>query len=410
MQLTIDPDIEDMTTSLMRFIEREVIPIEEANKALLADDRSLFDATGRYVPEVLALRRKVRMRSAELGFYTLFGAADLGGSEMGARASTHIQETLYRRYGPARTLIQTVVLPSPFTNGLTPVLRALPPRTLARYREGIASGDKTLCFALSEPDAGSDVMAMKTRAVREGDAWVITGTKQWITNAPYADYAMVFAVTDAQQAAKRKGGITGFLVDMRTPGVAAPSVVRVMGHLGGETGTFTLDKVRVADDHRLGAVDQGLAVAIGGVSAGRLGLAAMSLGLAQWALDLALGYAKVRKTFGVPIAQHQAIQFMLADSAMDIYAAKAMLQKCSLRIDHQQDVVAEISMVKAFCTEMVGRVMDRCIQIHGGMGLTNELRLEEGMRLARQTRIPDGTGEIQRRTIALQMLAGKLDL
>lgn len=410
MDFTIDSDTVAIAEAILRFIDREVLPLEERHRDLLASERTLFDASGRYVPEVLALRRQVRMRSAELGYYNLFGDEKLGGGGQGALVMAHVQEAINHRYGPARTLIQTVVLPSPFTNGLSPVLRHLAPGIFSRYGQDIASGNKTLCFGLSEPDAGSDVFAMKTRAVRDGNAWVITGTKQWITNSPYADYAMVFALTDPEKAGQRRGGVTGFFVDTRTPGFSVPRIINTMGHLGGDTGVVVLDGVRVPDDHRLGAVDGGLAVAMDGVNAGRMGMAASCLGLARWALDQAVDYAKVRKTLGVPIAEHQAIQFMLADSAMDIYAAKAMIQNCAWRLDSGRAATAQVSMVKAFSTEMLGRVMDRSIQIHGGMGLTNELRLEEGYRFARVMRIPDGTGEIQRRTIARQLLNGQADL
>ena len=410
MDFTIDPDTVAIAEAVLRFVEREVLPLQERHHDLLGSERTLFDATGRYVPEVLALRQQVRKRSAELGFYTLFGDEKLGGGGQGAQVMAHVQEVLNHRVGPAQPLVQTVVLPSPFTNGLSPVLRHLNPEVLDRHRDGIASGDKTLCFGLSEPDAGSDVFGMKTRAVRDGDEWVLTGTKQWITNSPYADYAMVFALTDPEAAARHKGGVTGFFVDTRTPGFTVPRVINTMGRLGGDTGVVVLDGVRVRDEYRLGEVGRGLAVAMDGVNAGRMGMAASCLGLARWALDQAVEYAKVRKTFGVPIADHQAIQLMLADSAMDVYAAKAMIQNCAWRLDSGQASTAQVSMVKAFSTEMLGRVMDRSIQIHGGMGLTNELRLEEGYRFARVMRIPDGTGEIQRRTIARQLLAGHADL
>ena len=410
MDFTIDPDTVAIAEAVLRFVEREVLPLQERHHDLLGSERTLFDATGRYVPEVLALRQQVRKRSAELGFYTLFGDEKLGGGGQGAQVMAHVQEVLNHRVGPAQPLVQTVVLPSPFTNGLSPVLRHLNPEVLDRHRDGIASGDKTLCFGLSEPDAGSDVFGMKTRAVRDGDEWVLTGTKQWITNSPYADYAMVFALTDPEAAARHKGGVTGFFVDTRTPGFTVPRVINTMGHLGGDTGVVVLDGVRVRDEYRLGEVGRGLAVAMDGVNAGRMGMAASCLGLARWALDQAVEYAKVRKTFGVPIADHQAIQLMLADSAMDVYAAKAMIQNCAWRLDSGQASTAQVSMVKAFSTEMLGRVMDRSIQIHGGMGLTNELRLEEGYRFARVMRIPDGTGEIQRRTIARQLLTGQADL
>ncbi|HMM73567.1 MAG TPA: acyl-CoA dehydrogenase, partial [Rhodocyclaceae bacterium] len=245
---------------------------------------------------------------------------------------------------------------------------------------------------------------------RDGDHWVLNGTKQWITNAPYADYAMIFAVTDEALARERKGGITGFFVETSAAGFSVPSVIPTMGHLGAEIGIVTLDNVRVHDSHRLGPVDKGLSVALGGVNVGRLGMAGTCVGLARWALDQATEYAKVRKTFGRPIADHQAVQFMLAESAMDIYAAKTMAHDCALRVDRGERATKELSMTKAFATEMLNRVMDRCIQVHGAMGLTNELRLEAGFRLARMMRIPDGTAEIQRRTIAGRLLSGDLDI
>ena len=288
MDFTIDSDTQAIAEALLRFVEREVLPLEEQHHELLGSERTMFDAQGRYVPEVLALRRQVRMRSAELGFYNLFGAESLGGGGQGGLAMAHIQEALNHRFGPGHPLVQTVVISSPFTNGLSPVLRYLKPEVFALYGAGIASGEKTLCFGLSEPDAGSDVFGMKTRAVRDGDEWVITGTKQWITNSPYADYAMVFALTDPEAAARHKGGVTGFFVDTRTPGFTVPRVINTMGHLGGDTGVVVLDGVRVRDEYRLGEVGRGLAVAMDGVNAGRMGMAASCLGLARWALDQAV--------------------------------------------------------------------------------------------------------------------------
>lgn len=410
MSFAIPEEVAAIADTLIRFIDREVVPIEQANRELLSSERHVFGSDGRFVQEVLALRKQVRMRSAELGFYNLFGPEEIGGAGLGAQAALAIQERLNAHCGPGRLLVQTVVLPSPFTNGLTPILRHLAPEVLATYRESLASGEKTMCFGLSEPDAGSDVFAMTTRAKRDGDDWVLSGTKQWITNAPYADFAMIFAVTDEALAGARKGGITGFFVNTRDPGFSVPSVIPTMGHLGAEIGVVSLDGVRVPDSHRLGAVDRGLSVALGGVNVGRLAMAGTCVGLGRWALDQALSYSKVRKTFGQPIADHQAIQFMLAESAMDIYAAKSMAQNCAWRVDEGQLAAKEVSMTKAFSTEMLCRVMDRCIQVHGAMGLTNELRLEEGYRLARTMRIPDGTAEILRRTVAARLLAGDVEL
>lgn len=409
----IEYDCQETTViadSILKYIDREIVPIEAANKRMLDNERFLYDEDGRYCGELLELRRRIRMRSAELGFYNLFGSSELGGSGLGAQASLQIQEAINHHCGPERKLIQTVVIPSPFTNGLSPLLRSLRPETLKLYKKDISSGFKTLCFALSEPDAGSDVMAMKTTARREGEYWILNGTKQWITNSPHADYAMVFAVTNPELVQKRKGGITGFFIDTKSPGFTVPSVIPMMGHLGSETGIVTLTSLRVHESHLIGEVDLGLQVAIKGISVGRLGMAGTCIGLARWALDLSIAYTQVRKTFGKKIAEHQAIQMKVADCAIDIYAAKSMAQRCAASIDGGNDSIKEISMTKAFCTEMLNRVIDQCIQIHGAIGLTNEIKLEKAYRFARILKIPDGTAEIQRRTIATRMLAGDLIL
>lgn len=406
--LHVPEDIVAVGESLIRFIEQEVVPIENANKALLSSDRTIFDENGRFTPEVEALKREVRMRSAVQGFYTMFGPEEIGGGGLGPLASVYLNAVLSAHCGPGRVLVHPVVIPSPFTNGLSPLLKHLSPDLGERYLPALASGDKTLCFALSEPDAGSDVFAMKSRAVRDGDDWVITGSKQWITNGPYADYAMVFAVTDPDLAAKRKGGITGFFVETKTPGFSVVSTIPIMGQLGAEIGILAFDGMRVPDSQRLGAVDQGLTVALQGVNTGRLGLSATCIGLARWALDQAIAYAKVRKTFGVTIGEHQAVQMLIADSAADLYAAETMLVDCALKLERGKRALAETSMVKLHCTEAANRIFDRCIQVHGGMGLTNELRLEAGYRFARSMRIPDGTSEIQRRTIARELIANGL--
>jgi acyl-CoA dehydrogenase len=321
-----------------------------------------------------------------------------------------MQERLNAHVGPERHLIQTVVLPSPFTNGLSPVLQHLNPAVFQTVQAELGSGAKTMCFGLSEPDAGSDVFGMRTRAVPDGDHWVLNGTKQWITNSPYADYAIVFAVTDEEKARKHQGGITGFFMPTDTPGFSVPGVIPILGHLGTDIGIVSLENVRVPHTHVLGPVDRGLSVALQGVNAGRLSMAGTCIGLAQWALKQATEYAKVRKTFGKPIAEHQAVQMLLADCAMDIYSVKTMTRHCAWLVDRDLPATKEVSMVKASATEMVGRVFDRAMQIHGGMGLTNELRLEAGYRWARSMRIPDGTSEIQRRTIARRLLDGDAEI
>lgn len=401
----VPDDIVQIGESLIRFVDQEVAPLETANKALLSSDRTIFDERGFFTPQVEALRRQVRMKSAEAGFYTMFGPEELGGGGLGPLASVYLNWLLSTHCGPGRTLIHPVVIPSPFTNGLSPVLTFLDGGLRERYLPQLGSGERTLCFGLSEPDAGSDVFGMKTRAVRDGDDWVISGSKQWITNGPYADYAMIFAITDPELVAQRKGGITGFFVETSWPGFDVVSTIPIMGQLGAEIGILSFDRLRVPDSHRLGEVNQGLKVAMRGVNIGRLGLSATCVGLARWALAQAVEYAKVRKTFGRPIGEHQAVQILLADSAVELYAAETMLVDCALKLERGEKALAETSMVKQHCTDAANRIFDRCIQAHGGMGLTNELRLEAGYRFTRSMRIPDGTSEIQRRTVARDLLA-----
>lgn len=405
---TVPDEIRQVTESLLAFVDREVLPLEAKHHDLVHDPREHFLPDGRYAPELLALRAEVRERSARAGFYTLFGSEELGGAGLGALAAAHIKEALYRHVGPARALVDDVVIPSPFTNGLTPILEHVRPEVRARYLADIAEGRTTLCFGLSEPDAGSDVYAIKTRATRTAGGWTINGTKQWITNAPYADLAMIFAVTDPEAARNRSGGITCFLVDTTDPGFEVTSVIPLMGHLGSDTGIISLQDVTVPDEQVIGEVGGGLRLALGGIGLGRLTMSANCVGLARWALELAVSYAKTRVTFGRPIAEHQAVQTLLADMAIDIYAARNMVAHAAWLVDGGTFPVKESSMTKAYCTEMLFRVMDKAIQVHGAMGLTNEVRLEEGLRYARLYRIPDGTGEIQRRTVAKRLINGDL--
>jgi len=401
---------------LHRFIEAEVLPLEQRYKATLQDERQLFRPDGRLVDDILAARNHIRHRSAQAGFYTMFAPQELGGGGLGRSVAAPVLESLYRKYGPGRLLIGWAngFLTSPVVakllDGPSPIFLSMEPEMRQHYLPALIAGDKTVCFALTEPGAGSDLWGLQTQARRDGGGWLVSGTKQWITNAPYADYALVFAVTDGHQLAQRQGGITCFLVDASCPGYQVNAILPLMGHLGSDLGLISLDEVRLDADHVIGPVDRAFDIAMSAISEARLSLAASCLGLAEWALDRSLEYAQQRQAFGLPLAEHQAIQFMLADIAIDIYTTKYMvLQTAHLLDDYPRTArlpIKEISIAKAYGVEMLQRVMDRAIQIHGAMGLSNELCLEEGFRIARTLRIPDGTSEIQRRTIARQLLKG----
>ncbi|MFC8179641.1 acyl-CoA dehydrogenase family protein [Rhodococcus sp. NPDC057297] len=410
MDFTISDEARETADGVLGFIRRYVEPIEKEHAELLGDERAQYDNRGLLMPDVLKLKTQVRMAAAEAGFYTMFGHEALGGGGLGELSLVHIQEELNRVCGPSRVLIHENVIPSVFTNGLSPILLQLEQSVRDKYVAGIASGEKTLCFGLSESGAGSDVQRIRTRAVRDGDEWVINGSKQWISNAPYADYCILFAVTDPELNSQRRGGITAFFVDTSSEGFDCSSVIPILGHVGSRIGIVNVDNLRVPHDHIIGEVDEGLKLALLGISKGRLSMSAMCVGLARWALGMAVDYAQQRETFGSKIGEHQAIQIKLAEMAMDIYASKSALVRTAWLVEQKQRAIKETSMTKAMCTEMLSRVTDTAMQVHGAMGLTNELRLEEAWRHARTLRIPDGTSEIQRRTIAGRLLSGDSEL
>ena len=400
----------EIIDALFGFVDKAVAPIEQANAALLADDRRIFDERGLMTPEYQAISKKVRELSAESGFYSLYGAEELGGGNLSATGIVAIQEAMHYRYGPERVLVHESVIPSPFTNGLSPLLLKLNEDLLAEKIDAIRAGSATLCFALSEPDAGSDVYNVKTKATPVDEGWVINGQKQWISNAAHATHAFVFAVTDPEQFKARVGGITCFFVDTDTPGFSVDTGIPMMGNRGSNATIISLSDVRVTPKQIVGNEGEAFKLALGGISRGRLTMSATCVGLARWALDKSIEYANTRSTFGKTIGQHQLIQAKLAEMAMEIYLCKSAVLRTAEMVDAGEESVKETSIVKARCTEMVGKVLDEAIQIHGGLGLTNELGLESGYRFARMLRIPDGTSEIQRRTVAKRLLAGETAL
>jgi acyl-CoA dehydrogenase len=416
----IPEDIRDVvkgaTTGLTQFVDAEVLPLEADMGSKLIDEREFFREDGRATEEVLEARKQVRMKSAEAGYYGMFAPESVGGGGLGVRTMVFTEEALYRKYGPGRPLITWAkgFLSQPtlasFVDGPSHMLAPVTDSVRKEFLPQIARGEKMVCFGLSEADAGSDVWNIKTRAVRDGDDWVINGSKQWITNSPYADYAVIFAVTNEEMVKQRQGGISAFFVETNAPGYTFDGVLPVMGHTGGDCGSMSFDNVRVSADRLVGALDQGFQIAMFGISEGRISISANCIGMCEYALDRSLDYSQQRISFGKPISEYQAIQFMLADMAIDIYTMKYMVLQTAALVEEFPKTgrlpVKEISIAKAYAVEKTQECYDRAIQVHGGMGLTNELPLNEGFRIARTLRIPDGTGEIQRRTIARQMLRG----
>ena len=270
-----------------------------------------------------------------------------------------------------------------------------------RFLPDIFSGKKIGAYGLSEPGAGSDAGSLRTAAKKEGDCYVIDGAKTFITNAPIADVFVIFATVDPAQGSK---GITAFVVERSTPGLKVGPNDEKMGLHGSTTAQLYFDGMKVPVQNRVGAEGQGFRIALGTLDMGRLGLAAHSMGIAQRLLDASVRYAKERKQFGKPIAVNQAIQWMLADAATEIHAARLMVYDCAARADRGERITQRAAMTKLFATEMLGRVADAAVQIHGGMGYMRELWIERAYRDARITRIYEGTSEVQRMVIAGALL------
>lgn len=271
------------------------------------------------------------------------------------------------------------------------------------YLPKLASGELLSSFCLTEPDAGSDAASLKTSAVRDGDTYILNGTKRFITNAPHAGIYTVMARTSTE--IKSAGGISAFIVERGTPGVSLGKPDNKMGHKGAHTCDVIFENARVPASQLIGGIEGvGFKTAMKVLDKGRLHIAALSVGAAERMLDDALCYALERKQFGKPIAEFQLIQAMLADSKAEIYASRCMVLDAARKRDDGHNVSTEASCAKMFSTEMCGRVADRCVQIHGGAGYVSEYAIERFYRDVRLFRIYEGTTQIQQIVIARNMI------
>ena len=266
-----------------------------------------------------------------------------------------------------------------------------------RYLPDLASARRIGAYALSEPGAGSDAASLRTTARRDGDAYVLDGAKTFITNAPIADVFLVFATLDRSAGAK---GITAFVVERGAPGLEVGPNEHKMGLRGSTNAQLSFKDLRVPVARRVGDEGGGFAIAMKTLDVGRLALAAHAVGSAQALLDASVAQAKARVQFGKPIAANQAIQWMLADGATELHAARLMVYDAAARADKGERITQRAAMAKLFASEMLGRMADAAVQIHGGMGYMKELWIERAYRDARIARIYEGTSEVQRMVIA----------
>jgi alkylation response protein AidB-like acyl-CoA dehydrogenase len=404
----IPAELREIVAGLERFIRAEVIARHEKHAELLDDPRRRFGPDGRYAPAVVDIIRDVRIAASAAGYFNLCVPVSMGGLGQGYLAYYVAWESINRLCGPHHWL-GTFAL-SHWAFGPSVVLEQLTPQARDRVLGPLVSGRESMCFGLSEPGAGSDATMIQTRAVPDGDGWRITGRKMWTTNVTFADWIIAFAITDPARAAARRGGISGFLVPTSAPGFRMQRVTLLQGEIGGVEGESTLDDVRVEPWQLVGTLHDGFRIALLGVSLGRVYNAARAVGLARWALEKAVRYSGERVAFGVPIAEHQGVAFPLAESAMEVHAAHLMGLNASMLLDRGHKAVKELSMAKAYAVEVCLRAVDRAIQTHGGMGLTNEVGLVHAYNTLRIVNIADGTNEILRRTIFQQLAKGDLDL
>jgi butyryl-CoA dehydrogenase len=273
----------------------------------------------------------------------------------------------------------------------------------ARFLTPFASGRKIGCFALTEPEAGSDASNQSTLAARDGDGYVLDGRKIFVTNGREAGAALVFAQTD--RAAGHRG-ISAFLVEKGTPGFTVVKTEDKLGIRASDTAELLFERCRVPAAQRLGEVGQGFKIALGTLDAGRIGIAAQAVGIAAAAYETAVAYARERKSFGVPIGQHQMVQWMLADMATAIEAARLLTLRAAWRKDTGAPYGPEAAMAKLFAAETAMRVTTDAIQVHGGYGFIKEYQVERYFRDAKITQIYEGTSQIQKLVIARHLLAG----
>jgi acyl-CoA dehydrogenase len=370
-----------------RFVAEELMPLE---RGVLARE-----ARGEELSITASERERVDELSREIGLWGLDAPKDVGGADLPAVSMVGVNEELGRTITP-------YTLP-PDSPNLRMLMATVTERQREAYLAPYVRGETISAIGISEPGAGSDPSAMSTRAVRDGEEWVLNGRKIWTTRAADADFTIVMAVTE--QAANARAGISAFLVDKGTPGF---NVLRRIPMIGGHvTYEVALEDCRVPGWKLLGRPGAGFAPMQLRLGTRRVQMAAWSIGMAQRALDMMCEFVPQRVTFGQPLSERQAIQWWIADAATRIHAARLMTYHCAWKLDRGADVRTEISMVKAFATEMAWQVVDHAMQAHGAMGMTKELPLQLMAARLRSMRIYDGPTEVHNWVVARNVLGSK---
>jgi len=401
-------DVRAVRDGLLDFARKEVLPRHDKHHDLFENPRRLYREDGRFSDELKGLIGEVRRASAKAGYYNMCVPEALGGGGLAHLAYYVGWEALFHLCGPQNWLMLYVI--SHWAFGPSRLLEKVTPEAREKILAPMMAGEASMCFGLSEPGAGSDAAALATKAVPDGNAWRITGRKIWTSNSPVADYCIVFAITDSERAAARKGGISAFLVPTASPGFEVQRIIKLFGHIGGDEAELRLENVRVEPWQLVGELHQGFAAALYGVSLGRIYNSARAVGYGRWALEKALDYAQQRKAFGKAIAEYQGVTFPLAESAMELHAAHLMGLNVASLLDQGAPAVKELAMAKAYSVQVGYRAVDRAMQTHGAMGFTNELGLHHAWHSLRIVNVADGTNEILNRSIVQRLLKGDTEL
>lgn len=388
MDFSVPEELTALRQSFGSFLAREVRPVE---------DRFAQEfGRGEYgTPDQHEAAQQIKRRSCQEGFYAAYLPESVGGWGLSNLGMTLLVEDA------ARTGMQMAAfaLGPPNPEAPTPLLLDLPEHLQDTYLKPLMTADKTMCFALTEPEAGSDAQAIRTSARLDGDTWVLNGRKHYITNGDRADFAVVFAVTDPEKRAH--GGITAFVV----PGDAYE--VGKKQYTIAETHPVELifEDTRIPADHVIGDVGYGFYTAMRFLNAGRAYIGAQCLGMAEWCLDQACGHARVRTAFGRQLAAFQGVSFPLAESKVEIEAMRWLTYHLAWQVDQgdqgrQGEIALDSSIVKYFNTDRAYQVADRCLQVFGGQGLLKEGPIEAKLRHLRVLRVVEGASEVQKLVIA----------
>ena len=376
MSFTLPEELQMLQRNLRRYIDTEMIPYER--ETMVGNELKP------------AWREKFEQGMKDLGVWMLDVPVEYGGAGLGLLAKAIVWQELGRTVSiPARGDHIT----GPSARGILYKLRG---KMRERYLIPVLEGKKECCFAQTEPDAGSDPGSMRTTAVRDGDHYVINGTKRFITGAGKAHFMQLMVATD--RAKGSKGGISCFLIDMDTPGVKLGAQYETM--MGDKPWEIILDNVRVHETQRVGMEGEGFKLAQDWLGHGRVKHGARALGVAERALEMATTYSHQRSTFGRPLADRQGIQWMLGDMFMNLDVGRLLVYRAASMIEEGQEARVEAYHAKYFCDEMAFKAIDNCMQIHGGIALTTDLPIEKMWRQQRSYRITEGASEVMRTVIA----------